>query len=88
MIITLVFCITDIEAMVVDTVSPYPFIDIFFAGTGSKAAATVMSLIIEALNLCACLSALAAGSRQVFSFARDEGMPNPDWFRRVSRTAV
>lgn len=71
MIVTVVFCITDIESMVLSSTSPYPIIEIFHGATGSTAGTTVMCLIMEALNLCACLSALAAGSRQVFAFARD-----------------
>ena len=84
MIVTIVFCITDIDGMILSSTSPYPFINIFYVGTGSKGGATVMSLIVLALNLCACLSSLAAGSRQVFAFARDEGMPFSGWFRQVS----
>lgn len=85
MIVTMVFCITDIEGMVLASTSPYPFIDIFYMATGSRGGATVMCLIMEALTLSGCLAGLAAGSRQIFAFARDEGMPFSNWFRKVSR---
>ena len=47
-----------------------------------------MVSIVSALNICANLSIVAAGSRQAWAFARDEGLPFSSWFRRVSTIGI
>ncbi|KXT00574.1 hypothetical protein AC579_5067 [Pseudocercospora musae] len=81
-IITYVFCITSIEAVVGST-SVFPFVDVFHAGTGSKGAATAMACIPLVLTICTTLNAIAAGSRQAWSLSRDGGLPFSGWFRKV-----
>lgn len=83
-IITFVLCITDYDAMVVNNPSFYPYISIFQKAIGSDLGATLMTILFILLNFCACLSVLAAASRQIFSFARDKGLPFSGWFRQVS----
>ena len=84
MIITFVFCITDIQSMIVESTSAFPFVGVFYAVTGSTAGTTVMTALLVAMNMAACLSTLAAASRQTWSFGRDEGLPFSEWFRKVS----
>ena len=74
MIMTLVFCITDIETMIIDSTAVFPYIGVFQAATSSNAAATAMTSLLAAMNGAACLSTLAAASRQACSFGRDEGL--------------
>lgn len=75
-------CITDIEA-VVDSTAVFPFVEVLYAGTGSKAAATVMAALPLILTTVTALNALAAASRQSWSLSRDGGLPFSGWFRRV-----
>lgn len=83
MIVTYCFCITDLDAALA-THTGYPFIEVFYAATGSKGGTTVMASIVATLMLCACISILATASRQTFAFARDDGMPFSPFFRKVS----
>ncbi|TLD07988.1 hypothetical protein E2P81_ATG10597 [Venturia nashicola] len=82
-IITYCFCITNLEA-VVQSESPFPFMDVFLAGTNSKAATVAMSTIPLILSVCTSLNALAAASRQAWSLARDQALPFSSWFRKVT----
>jgi choline transport protein len=82
--ITFVLCITDYEMMVADNPAVYPYISIFQHAIGSDTGATLMTVLFILLNWFACLSVVAAGSRQVFSFARDRGLPFSGWLRQVS----
>ncbi|KAI5363499.1 Putative amino acid/polyamine transporter I [Septoria linicola] len=81
-IITYVFCITDIEAVVGST-SVFPFVDVFYAATASRSGATAMACIPLVLTACTSLNAMAAASRQAWSLARDGGLPFASWFRKV-----
>lgn len=44
-----------------------------------------MSVPIIVLCFAANINAIAAGSRQAWAFARDEGLPYPGWFTRLPR---
>ena len=83
-IITFVMCITDYDTMVANNMAVYPYISIFQQAIGSDAGAALMTTLFILLNFFAALSVVAAGSRQIFSFARDKGMPFSGWFRQVS----
>lgn len=62
----------------------YAFIQIFYNATESYAGASVMTfLIIFMLSVCA-VSEAAACSRQIWSFARDKGLPGHTWLAKVS----
>ncbi|KAH0287410.1 amino acid transporter, partial [Aureobasidium sp. EXF-3399] len=82
-IITFVLCITDYESMVANNMAVYPYISIFQQAIGSDVGATLMTTLFILLNFFAALSVVAAGSRQIFSFARDKGMPFSGWFRQI-----
>jgi choline transport protein len=82
MVITFCFCITDLQAAL-GTTTGYPFIEVFYASTNSKAGTTVMVVIVILLIVCCAISQLATASRQAFAFARDEGLPFPHLFRKV-----
>ena len=53
--------------------APVPFIQVFLNTTGSYAATNVMTVIIVVILVSACFSEVATASRQIWSFARDEG---------------
>ena len=84
MIVTFVFCIADIEKVIIESTSVFPYVGVFQATTGSTAGATTMTALLVALTCATCLSTLAAASRQAWSFGRDEGLPFSAWFRKVS----
>ena len=73
MIATL-FCISDLEA-VLEPPSGFAFIEIFRQTTYSIAGTTIMVSIITIMQLAATVSILTAASRQLWSFARDRGVP-------------
>jgi choline transport protein len=58
-------------------------VQVFFAGTNSRAATVAMSTIPLILSICTSLNALAAASRQAWSLARDQALPFSSWFRQV-----
>ena len=80
-ILTLVYSVQDVEEQVVNSTAVYPFIDIFATAVGSDAGAIGMTIPMIILSISMCLNAVAAASRQAWSFSRDEGLP----FRRVFR---
>ena len=84
MIITYCFCITDLDTAL-NSPTGYPFIEVFYQATGSKAGATAMVCIPLVLLVAACVSILATASRQTFAFARDEGLPFSSWVRKVTK---
>ncbi|KAJ9660474.1 hypothetical protein H2201_006896 [Coniosporium apollinis] len=86
-VITFCFCITDLDAALASSTG-YPFIEVFYAATNSKAAATGMVVIFILLIICAAISNLATASRQIFAFARDHGLPYPQVISKVSKVGV
>lgn len=74
MAITFAYCLGPLE----DAITPpyfFAFIGTFYNATRSHAGATIMSCIITVLTLCSAISNVATGSRQMFAFARDDGLP-------------
>ena len=84
MTITYVFCITDLDDAL-NSPTGYPFIQVIYASTGSKAGTTVLACIPIVLLIAACISVLATASRQTFAFARDDGLPGAYLWRKVFR---
>ncbi|KAL8924240.1 MAG: hypothetical protein Q9172_002780 [Xanthocarpia lactea] len=82
---TLCFCLGDLAA-IVDTPTGIPFIQVFYNATQSYTATNIL-VTIFIINLTACcVSTLATASRQLWSFARDKGVPFSGWFAQVSPT--
>lgn len=74
MSITLAYCLGPLQASLEP---PYffAFIGTFYTATNSHVGATIMSCIVTALTLCSAITNVATGSRQMFAFARDNGLP-------------
>ncbi|KAJ5640580.1 hypothetical protein N7528_000205 [Penicillium herquei] len=85
MIVTFAYCVGDIDE-VLATATGFPFIQVFLNATGSVRAATGMTVIIMVMQFCAAISNVATTSRQIYSFARDRGVPFSDFFSRVNKT--
>jgi amino acid transporter len=61
----------------------FPFIQVFLNATGSVPATTGMTVVIMIMQFCAAISNVATTSRQIYSFARDKGLPFSDFFSQV-----
>lgn len=104
MCITICYCIGDLTSgmpeflslvsidltirIVLGTKTGYPFIQIFYNSTGSLAAANAMTSIVIILSAFSCLTVMAGSSRQLFAFARDEGVPFAAFVSYVSFSAI
>ncbi|KAI4255820.1 MAG: hypothetical protein LQ352_002375 [Teloschistes flavicans] len=86
MAVTMCFCLGDLSK-IIHTPTGYPFIQLFFNATRSKAASDAMVTIMLIALTSGCLSETATTSRQLWSFARDKGLPLSYVFARVSRPA-
>ncbi|KAI4157771.1 MAG: hypothetical protein L6R39_000602 [Caloplaca ligustica] len=80
MLITLCFCVGNLED-VLDTATGYPFIQVFHNVT-PRGATTMASILVILSQFCA-VTNMATASRQLFSFARDQGVPFHDFFQKV-----
>jgi len=82
-IITICFTLGDPDDVLASPTG-YAFIQIFYNATNSLAGTSVMTfIIIFMLSVCA-VSEAAACSRQIWSFARDKGLPGHSWLSKVS----
>lgn len=82
MVITLIFTMGDLEQLL-ETPTGFPFIQVFYNATGSKAGTTVMSLLIVIALFASEIACVATASRQLWSFARDSGVPFSSVIRKV-----
>lgn len=83
MLIATLFCMGNVKAAI-NTPTGYPFIEIFYQATNSVSGALGMSSIILIIAICSVIGMLAASSRQIWSFARDRGIPGWRLWSRVS----
>lgn len=81
--VTCLYCITDVEA-VLSTPTGFPIIQIFVQATGSTAAATVLDVMMMAIQVCCSFCLLAAASRLAWSFSREDGFPGAKTLAKVS----
>ena len=82
MLITLCFCIGDVDS-VLATPTGYPFIEVFYNATREKGPASGMTVLMIVIAIFAGMTNMATASRQLFAFARDQGLPFSDYFSRV-----
>jgi len=83
-LISLSFCMGDLETMA-GTATGVPVIEIFFHSTGSVAGASTLASLIAVIALVCANSLMAEGSRAVYAFARDHGLPFSRTFSKVSK---
>ena len=81
-VITLCFTITD-TASLLDSSTGFPFIQLFYDVTHSYAGTDIMTAIIVINLVSAVISEIATASRQIWSFARDDGFPFSDFLKKV-----
>lgn len=83
MAITLIFTLGDVDS-VLNTRTFQPFIQLFYNATRSYAATDVMTAIVIVMLTSCCISEVATAARQLWSFARDRGLPGSTWLSVVS----
>ncbi|KAK2802213.1 hypothetical protein FQN51_004895 [Onygenales sp. PD_10] len=81
-LITLCFCIGNVEETARSSTG-VPVIQIFYDSTGSKLGTCFMASLIAVIALVCANSLLAEGSRAVYAFARDNGLPFSKVFSKV-----
>ncbi|TVY47217.1 Choline transport protein [Lachnellula occidentalis] len=74
MMIAVLFVIGDAKE-VLKSATGFPFIQIFYNSTGSKAGTIVMASLVAALAWAGTIGFTATSSRMLWSFARDRGVP-------------
>lgn len=77
------FCIGDIGEALEHTTG-YPFIYVLENATKSVGGTTGFVSVVLILLVMITISALASSSRQMFAFARDDGLPFSKWLGTVS----
>lgn len=82
-LIVLCFCIGDFDDTV-NTTTGVPVIAIFFNSTHSVPATSILVSMIAVINVVTSISLTAEGSRAVYAFARDKGLPFHDLLSKVS----
>lgn len=84
-LIAVCFCIGDINT-VADSSTGVPLIQIYYDSTNSKAASCVLASLIVVIDFGCANALLAEGSRSLFAFARDGGLPFSGVVSKVSPT--
>ncbi|KAK8198760.1 hypothetical protein M8818_006627 [Zalaria obscura] len=82
MLVTFCMMVGDIET-ILETPTGYPFIQVFYNATGSHAGTSVMTAILIIMLLFGCVTNFATSSRQLWAFARDQGVPFSGFLSRV-----
>ncbi|WEW58032.1 hypothetical protein PRK78_003499 [Emydomyces testavorans] len=85
MVITFCYTVGNVES-VLSTPTGYPFIQVFYNATLSKPGATAMTSIMITLSIFCGMTNMATASRQLFAFARDNGVPFNGFFQKVKRS--
>jgi amino acid transporter len=82
MAITFCFCVTDTVSVLTTPIGT-PFIQVFLDTTKSVGGATALTVLMLVIGIFACVAVVATSSRQVFAFARDDGIPFGHIFSKV-----
>ncbi|EED24126.1 GABA permease, putative [Talaromyces stipitatus ATCC 10500] len=83
MLVTICFTLGDVDSILTSPTG-YPFIQVFFNSTGSYAATNVMTAILIVTLTASTITEVATASRQLWSFARDNGVPFGEFFSHVN----
>lgn len=83
MLATICFTLGDIDSILASPTG-YPFIQVFFNSTGSYAGTNAMTTVLILVLTSSTITGVATASRQLWSFARDNGIPFGEFFSYVS----
>ncbi|KAL8947412.1 MAG: hypothetical protein Q9222_006301 [Ikaeria aurantiellina] len=77
MVIAMLFVTVDITTALDSPTGSlgFPFMQIFYGATGSKAGASVLIAILIVMTAAGAIAAMATGSRLIWALARDRGLP-------------
>jgi choline transport protein len=76
MLTAYLFCLGNLDDVLASSATlGYPYLYVFLHGTSSPAGAATMSIVIWVLGVCCLVGMMAATSRQMWSFARDQALP-------------
>jgi choline transport protein len=83
-VLIITFCMTlgDVND-VISTPTGQPYIQVFYNATQSHVGASVLSALVIFMAMFCNLSIVATASRQLFAFARDQGVPFASWVAYV-----
>jgi len=81
--ITMIFTMGDVS-YITSSYTIYPFILVFYQATNSLAATNAMTAVVIILLTSSSISEVATASRQIWSFARDGGLPGSKWLTHVT----
>ncbi|PYH96799.1 amino acid permease [Aspergillus ellipticus CBS 707.79] len=83
MVVTLCFTLGDVNN-ILGSPTGYPFIQIFYNTTNNYAATNTMTAILVVTLTASTITEVATASRQLWSFARDQGLPFSPFFAYVT----
>jgi amino acid transporter len=86
-LVAISFCIGDIEAIAASETG-FPFIAILFDSTGNVAGTSALASMVAIMGFSGANLLMAEGSRAVYAFARDNGLPFSNMFDKVSKRSV
>lgn len=72
----------DVESVIM-TPTAQPHIQVLYNATQSVAGTTVLSIVIVIMAIFGCVNMVATCSRQLYAFARDDGLPFSAFLARV-----
>ena len=82
MAVTLIFTLGDIDS-ILNSPTREPFIQQIYNATQSLGATNAMVAVVIILLTASATSEVATASRQIWSFARDHGLPGSSWISKV-----
>lgn len=82
MVVTFLYTMGDPEVALASPTG-FPIIQVFLGATGSNSATSALTSILIILGIAGNLTNMAGASRQMFAFARDQGLPAHGWVARV-----
>ncbi|KAJ9613052.1 hypothetical protein H2200_002993 [Cladophialophora chaetospira] len=83
MAVTLIFTLGDIDS-ILNSPTREPFIQQIYNATGSLGGTNAMVAVVIILLTASATSEVATASRQIWSFARDRGVPGSYWIAKVT----
>jgi choline transport protein len=83
-IVALLYCIGDLDTVLASPTG-LPIIEVFYLATKSKAATNVLMIMILIVSAIGNFGIFASVSRLIWAFARDRGLPFPDFFSYVCK---
>lgn len=78
----MLFCFVD-PATVLGTSTGMPIVELILQATKSRAAATILALMLTICFINGTIGSVASASRLVYAMARDEGLPRHSFFSHI-----